>query len=627
MKNPVRVAVPLVALTGAILVSGCTQKREAPATTSETSLKDSSEKPEESRPRGVTTPEVAATAAASGYYAPGAVATAAPNFDPGDGKGATGGAAKMRAPSPRPMMANPHYDNKATATDSLAVAAPTALPKLNPNARYATTYRPGGAALAAFDAAVQKGSIPASYKDLVGDFGGRYAPAMKKPETGALAVQVDAERGAVPPSGGPVNLRISLRSSDKTPGRAPLSVHLVLDVSGSMSGSAIENARDAAAALVNKLEPSDDFSLITFSSDAQVLVPDGAVGPRKADILQKIKGVKADGGTNISAGLDLGYKEAHSPRINPDAVKIVMLLSDGHANAGDSNPRSLSDRSAKAFQDGIQTSSFGLGPDFDASLMSTIADKGAGGYYYLADSTQITPALSHELDARLVPVAQGVEVRLRLRPEVSPIKVFGSHALDAHEAAAVRQQEIAVDKRAEQKDGIKRDRKDDTEGGMRFFMPSFSRDDRHAMLVTVMLPAGVGEKQIASVEVKYKDRLQKKNVTEEIAVKTRYAGSDGESAGTVNASVAATVQAFSAGDTILRAAETLDLGDRASAARLLNERAELLKAASKSLAEPKLDEDAARLMRLAMATSGPSQVSDPLPLAVMLRGSGYGYLR
>ncbi len=90
---------------------------------------------------------------------------------------------------------------------------------------------------------------------------------------------------------------------------------------------------------------------------------------------------------------------------------------------------------------------------------------------------------------------------------------------------------------------------------------------------------------------------------------------------------AATVQAFSAGDTILRAAETLDLGDRMTASRLLNERAELLKAASKSLSEPKLDEDAGRLMRLALATSGPAQVSDPLPLAVMLRGSGYGYLR
>ena len=103
MKNPVLVAVPLVALTSAILLSGCAQKREAPVAT-ESTLKESADKQEESKPRGVTTPEVAAPpAAASGYYAPGVVATAAPNFDPADGKGGAGGAAKMRGPAPRPM--------------------------------------------------------------------------------------------------------------------------------------------------------------------------------------------------------------------------------------------------------------------------------------------------------------------------------------------------------------------------------------------------------------------------------------------------------------------------------------------------------------------------------------------
>ena len=51
------------------------------------------------------------------------------------------------------------------------------------------------------------------------------------------------------------------------------------------------------------------------------------------------------------------------------------------------------DISMNLSRDGIQTSSFGLGTDFDAALMSRIADRGAGGYYYLADSSQITPAL------------------------------------------------------------------------------------------------------------------------------------------------------------------------------------------------------------------------------------------
>jgi Ca-activated chloride channel family protein len=577
-------------------------------------------------PSGARGGSYAATATA----APPPAASAATNGAPAD-HGGQGYAARPRPASPA-MKGAPAADPLAFAGggkmggDGFAAVAPEA-PKLDPNARYATTYRPGGAALAAFDSAVARGSIPASYKDLVGDFGGRYAPAMDKPKDAALAFRVEAERAQIAPAGGFLNLRIATRSSDRMPGRAPLSVHLVLDVSGSMSGAAIDNAKKAAQSLVERLEPADDFSMVTFSSDAAVLVSDGPIGPRKAQVIAKIGGVKADGGTNISAGLDLGYAQAHTPSINADAVRIVMLLSDGHANAGETTQHALASRSERAFQDGIQTSTFGLGQDFDAQLMSSIADRGAGGYYYLADSTQIAPALGRELDARLVPVAQAVEVRLRLRPDVAPIKVFGSRVLDGAEAAAVRRQEVAVDQQAQRRDGIKQDRKDDAEGGMRFFMPAFARDDRHAMLVTLQLPPGVGERAIGSVEIKYKDRLQKKNVTEEIAVRTKYAENEAASAASINASVSATAQAFTAGDAILQAASLVDVGNRPAAARLLNERAELLKAASKKLEQPALADDALRLARLANAVDGSERVQDALPLAVMLRGSGYGYLR
>ena len=85
---------------------------------------------------------------------------------------------------------------------AIAPVAP-ALARLDPNARYATTYRPGGAALAAFDAAVARGQIPTSYKDLVGDFGARYAPTLEAPKDGALAITVSTARAAVAPEGGP----------------------------------------------------------------------------------------------------------------------------------------------------------------------------------------------------------------------------------------------------------------------------------------------------------------------------------------------------------------------------------------------------------------------------------------
>ena len=47
-------------------------------------------------------------------------------------------------------------------------------------------------------------------------------------------------------------------------------------------------------------------------------------------------------------------------------------------------------------------------------------------------------------------------------------------------------------------------------------------------------------------------------------------------------------------------------------------------AVARDLAEPRFKEDGQRVARLASAVSG---VSDPLALAVLLRGSGTGYLQ
>jgi Ca-activated chloride channel family protein len=183
-----------------------------------------------------------------------------------------------------------------------------------------------------------------------------------------------------------------------------------------------------------------------------------------------------------------------------------------------------------------------------------------------------------------------------------------------------------MDKNAEKK-GIKRDRQEDAVGGMRFFMPAFAKDDRHAILMQVEVPPGTGERPFATVEVKYKDRIRKKNVTDEITVKLEYAKDDAESARSAEPSVVATAQAFLAGDSIVAAERLVDGQNRLAAMRLLQERAELLKRAAVTLNEARLGEDALRLARLSRAVGGPGQVKDALPLAVLLRGSSYGYLK
>lgn len=501
------------------------------------------------------------------------------------------------------------------------IAAP-----LDPNGRFATTYRPGGGHLAAFESAVSVGLVPTAEREVVGDIGARYVPEIASPKSGALAFQTDLERAKMQPTGGPVHLRFTLRSTDtEAKTRPAVSVVVVLDTSGSMRGELIRSARLAAQSLVDKLEPTDDFSLVTFASDARVLIPMGKIGNRKDELKKTIGEIQENGGTNIGGGLSLGYQELKKSKL-VDSVRVAMLLSDGRATEGVTNRSMLSKLALDAFQDGVQTSSFGLGTDYDGPLMSQIANDGAGGYYYLKSGEQIAAALSTELDKRLDPVASAVEVRVRLKPGTELLDVYGSRRLGSEEAARIRTIEVAQDKQAEKRDKIKANRQNDDESGMRFFIPAFARDDSHTMLFKLRLPESVASKDIATIELKYKDRLTKKNVIEELVVKADYASSDAESIRTTNMSVQRTVQGFLAGQTLMQASRLVAEGQKEKAAKLLAEREELLAQATLTLSEPLFMRDVKRLARLRNHIDSKGQLGEPLVLAMMMETAGNVHL-
>jgi Ca-activated chloride channel family protein len=185
---------------------------------------------------------------------------------------------------------------------------------------------------------------------------------------------------------------------------------------------------------------------------------------------------REDGGTNIGAASSSATRRPAIEEHPRGRVRVVLLLSDGHANAG-ITARTASPLALDAFQRGIQTSSFGLG-----DRLRRRADerhrRGRRGRLLLPPRRRADrPALGTELDNASNPVATAVEVRVRLKKDVELLHVYGSRRLSESEAARVRAQEVAADNQAEQRDHIKQDRQDDTEGGMRFFIPAFAPDD------------------------------------------------------------------------------------------------------------------------------------------------------
>jgi len=88
----------------------------------------------------------------------------------------------------------------------------------------------------------------------------------------------------------------------------PLNLCLILDRSGSMKGTPMEKVKQAAMEIVEKLNPEDRLSVISFNHNAEVIVSNQSIAELQ-QIQKTIKQLKADGGTAIDEGLKLGMKE------------------------------------------------------------------------------------------------------------------------------------------------------------------------------------------------------------------------------------------------------------------------------------------------------------------------------
>lgn len=225
---------------------------------------------------------------------------------------------------------------------------------------------------------------------------------------GQLFLRVDLQAGAVPGAE-----------------RAPLNLAIVIDRSGSMAGDKIERARAAAKQLVERLTDRDRVAVVTYATDFSIDLPLTAVGSSdRARILRVIDGIVDGGGTNISGGLESALTELDRGR-GGGAASRVVLMSDGNANQGLTDPRALGDIARRARERGITVSSLGVGLDFNEDVMTLLAESGGGAYHYVRDASEIAGALDKELDSLAALAARSVEVGLELAPGWSVREVYG----------------------------------------------------------------------------------------------------------------------------------------------------------------------------------------------------------
>jgi Ca-activated chloride channel family protein len=226
-------------------------------------------------------------------------------------------------------------------------------------------------------------------------------------------------------------VRALLRLEGEVPpaeGRQPLNLSLVLDRSGSMGGEKIERAREAAQLVARRLWPEDAVGVVAFGSRVET-VSAPHTGAERGELLRQIERIEVEGRTNLSGGWLKGRDQV-AQNFRAGQVNRILLLTDGMANEGITDPEQLVALCRAAAERGISTTTIGFGQGYNEHLLTALAEAGGGHTYYIEEPDQAPGIFEEEIEGLLSLAAQNITVRLQTSPAAALVAV--RHAYPSH---------------------------------------------------------------------------------------------------------------------------------------------------------------------------------------------------
>jgi Ca-activated chloride channel family protein len=257
------------------------------------------------------------------------------------------------------------------------------------------------------------------------------AEAMSLPgRSDLIQIQGSMNCPVVPPQGGRAFLQITLTASGgELRGRKPVNLCVVLDRSGSMGEEGkIVNAKAALDALIDRLTPDDIFSLVIYDDVVDVLRPARRAGDRR-ELHALVEGIQPRGWTNLGGGMMEGFAQVGC-YAGSRYVNRVVLLSDGLANRGITDPGELGREARRCREHSISLTTMGVGLDYNENLMTSLAAEGGGNYYFIESPRHLASILGKEFDRLGCVVAQNAVIELTTGRGVALLDVVGAEFTD-----------------------------------------------------------------------------------------------------------------------------------------------------------------------------------------------------
>jgi Ca-activated chloride channel family protein len=184
-------------------------------------------------------------------------------------------------------------------------------------------------------------------------------------------------------------------------------VLVVLDVSGSMEGEKMEQARAALKYVLDHLKPGDRFNVISFSTGVTAFA--NGVEPVSAvpEAQRFVDNLRPEGSTDINRALLQAIDSA-----DPERPTIVIFLTDGLPTTGVIDTPLILNNIEQAATPNLRLFPFGVGDDVDTVLLDSLAEQNRGASAYVRPGERVDEQVSAFFAKVSTPVLADIEVQV-----------------------------------------------------------------------------------------------------------------------------------------------------------------------------------------------------------------------